>query len=92
MAAEENDEVVVEFRDTGIGIPIEMLPRIFDPFTQVTGALNCSEGGIGIGLAMAAHLVRLHHGTVQVFSDGPGHGSRFVVRLPLLTCDSDAMG
>ena len=84
MAAEENDEVVVEFRDTGIGITAEMLPRIFDPFTQATGALNRSKGGIGIGLAMVAHLVRLHGGTVQVFSEGPGHGSRFVVRLPLL--------
>lgn len=84
MVAEENDEVVVEIRDTGIGISREMLPRIFDPFTQVAGALSRSEGGIGIGLAMVAHLVRLHGGTVQVFSDGPGHGSRFVVRLPLL--------
>lgn len=84
MAAEENDEVVVEFHDTGIGIPMEMLPRIFDPFTQVIGAQNRSEGGIGIGLAMVAHLVRLHGGTVQVFSDGPGHGSRFVVHLPPL--------
>lgn len=82
IAAKVNDEVVVEFRDTGIGIPIEMLPHIFDPFTQVTGALNRSEGGIGIGLAMVAHLVRLHDGTVQVFSDGPGRGSRFLVRLP----------
>ncbi len=84
MAEEDSDEVVIEFRDTGIGIPIEMLPRIFDPFTQVTGALNSSEGGIGIGLAMVAHLIRLHDGTVQAFSDGPGQGSRFVVRLPLL--------
>ena len=78
----ENDEIYVEFRDTGIGIPTEMLPRIFDPFTQVPGALTSSEGGIGIGLAMVAHLVRLHDGVVQVFSDGPGHGSRFVVRMP----------
>ena len=95
MAAEDNNKLVVEFRDTGIGIPIEMLPRIFDPFTQVTGALNRSKGGLGIGLAMVAHLVRLHGGTVQVFSDGPGHGSRFVVCLPLLLsrdAEDDAAG
>lgn len=83
MAAEKNDEVVIELRDTGIGISAEMLPRIFEPFTQVTGALSRSEGGIGIGLAMVAHLVRLHEGTIDVFSEGLGQGSRFVVRLPL---------
>jgi signal transduction histidine kinase len=83
LVAEENEEVVIEFRDTGIGITAEMLPRVFDPFTQVTDAINRSEGGIGIGLAMVAHLVRLHKGTVNAFSDGPGKGSRFVVRLPL---------
>lgn len=81
---EQNHEAVVEFHDTGVGIPAEMLPRIFEPFIQVSSALHRSEGGLGIGLAMVAHLVRLHGGTVRVFSDGLGHGSRFVVRLPTL--------
>ena len=84
-AAEEEGEVVVRVRDNGIGIAAEMLPRIFDLFTQVPGALDRSEGGLGIGLAMVGHLVQLHGGTVQAFSDGPGRGSEFVVRLPLLS-------
>lgn len=80
----ENDEVVVDLTDTGIGITAEMLPQIFKPFTQVTGSLKRSEGGIGIGLAMVSHLIRLHEGTIEAFSEGPGHGSQFIVRLPLL--------
>lgn len=84
IAEQENDQVVVEIRDDGIGIPVEMLPRIFDPFFQLAGELNRSEGGLGIGLAMVAHLVRLHGGTIQVFSEGPGCGSQFVVCLPPL--------
>ncbi len=84
MAAEEDDEIVVQLRDTGIGISPEMLPKIFDPFMQAKSALNRAEGGIGIGLGIVANLVDLHGGTVQAFSDGLGRGSRFVVRLPLL--------
>lgn len=83
IAAEEYGEVVIQVRDTGIGISAEMLERIFDPFTQVKGAINRSEGGIGIGLGIVASLVQLHGGTVQAFSDGLGRGSRFVVRLPI---------
>jgi signal transduction histidine kinase len=83
-AAEERGEVAIQVRDTGIGITAEMLPRIFDPFTQVAGALDRADGGIGIGLAMVARLVGLHGGTAQAFSDGLGCGSRFVIRLPLL--------
>jgi PAS domain S-box-containing protein len=84
-ATEEEDEIVVRVRDNGIGIAAEMLPRVFDLFTQVPGALDRSEGGLGIGLAMVGHLVLLHGGTVQAFSEGPGRGSEFVVRLPLLS-------
>jgi PAS domain S-box-containing protein len=84
----EEGEVVVRVRDNGIGIAAAMLPRVFDLFTQVPAALGRAEGGVGIGLAMVGHLVQLHGGTVQAFSDGPGQGSEFVVRLPLLaaTC------
>ncbi len=81
-AAEEKGEVVVRVRDTGIGIAPEMLPRVFDLFTQVPGAVNRSEGGIGIGLAIVDRLVQLHGGTIQAFSEGPGRGTEFVVRLP----------
>jgi len=88
-AAEEEGQVVIRVQDTGIGIATEMLPRVFDLFTQVPGALDRSEGGLGIGLAMVGHLVHLHGGTVQAFSDGPGRGSEFVIRLPVLseTCE-----
>jgi PAS domain S-box-containing protein len=82
-AAEEEGEVVVRVRDNGIGIAAEMLPRVFDLFTQAPAAFNRSEGGIGVGLAMVGNLVQLHGGTVQAFSDGLGQGSEFVVRLPL---------
>jgi signal transduction histidine kinase/CheY-like chemotaxis protein len=85
LAAEEKEgEVVVQVRDTGIGIAAEMLPHVFELFTQVPGALDRAQGGLGIGLAMVGQLVQLHGGTVQAFSDGPGRGSDFVVRLPLL--------
>lgn len=84
-AAEEEGEVVMRVWDNGIGIGAEMLPHVFDLFTQVPGALDRSEGGLGIGLAMVGHLVQLHGGTVQAFSEGPGQGSEFVVRLPLLS-------
>jgi signal transduction histidine kinase len=84
-AAEEEGEVVVRVRDNGIGIAADMLPHVFDLFTQAPAALDRSEGGIGIGLAMVGNLVQLHGGTVQAFSDGQGRGSEFVVRLPLLS-------
>jgi signal transduction histidine kinase len=84
-AAEEEGEVVVRVRDNGIGIAADMLPRVFNLFTQAPAALDRSEGGIGIGLAMVGNLVQLHGGTVQAFSDGRGRGSEFVVRLPLLS-------
>jgi PAS domain S-box-containing protein len=76
-------EVVVSVRDTGIGIPSEQLPHIFDMFSQVTPALERSQGGLGIGLALVKGLVDLHGGTVEARSDGLGRGSEFHVRLPL---------
>jgi signal transduction histidine kinase len=84
-AAEEKGEVVVRVRDNGIGIDGEMLPRIFELFTQVPAASERSDGGLGIGLAMVEQLVQLHGGTVQAFSDGPGRGSEFVIRMPVLS-------
>ena len=82
-ATVEGDEAVVSVEDTGIGITPEMLPRIFDLFTQVESSQPHAQGGLGIGLSLVKSLVTLHGGSVQVRSDGPGKGSEFSVRLPL---------
>lgn len=79
----EGEEAVVHVEDTGIGIPSELLPRIFKLFTQVESSRSQSQGGLGIGLNLVKRLVALHGGTVQVRSEGEGKGSRFTVRLPL---------
>jgi CheY-like chemotaxis protein/two-component sensor histidine kinase len=78
----EGAEVVLRIHDNGIGIPPEMLSRIFDLFVQVERRVRRSQGGVGIGLTLVRKLVELHGGTVEAFSPGPGHGSEFVVRLP----------
>jgi PAS domain S-box-containing protein len=83
-AAVDNQEVSISVKDTGIGIAAEMLPRIFEMFTQVEGALARSQGGLGIGLTLVKQLVEMHGGSVSAFSDGPGLGSEFVVRLPIV--------
>jgi PAS domain S-box-containing protein len=75
-------EIVVRVRDTGIGIPADMLARVFEPFVQTDAAREKSQGGLGLGLALVKSLVELHGGTVVACSDGPGRGSEFVVRLP----------
>ena len=82
-ATVEGDEAVIRVEDTGVGIAHDMLPRIFDLFTQVEDTRPMSLGGLGIGLALVKQLVSLHGGTVQVLSDGLGKGSEFTVRLPL---------
>lgn len=73
----------VTVRDSGLGIPREHLTTIFEMFSQLTPALERSQGGLGIGLALVRGLVELHGGTVSAHSDGPGQGSEFVVTLPL---------
>jgi signal transduction histidine kinase/DNA-binding response OmpR family regulator len=78
----EGDAAVFRIRDSGVGIAPEMLPRVFDLFTQIDCSLDRSDGGLGIGLTLVHRLVEMHGGTVQAFSDGPGRGSEFVVRLP----------
>jgi signal transduction histidine kinase len=75
---------VVRVKDTGIGIPKEVQPYIFELFAQADTSLERSRGGLGIGLTLVRKLVQMHGGQVTVHSEGPGHGSEFVVKLPLL--------
>ncbi len=75
--------VVLRVRDTGVGIAAEMLPQIFEKFSQVERSLERSQGGLGIGLWLVQRLVELHGGTVEAQSEGLGRGSEFVVRLPV---------
>jgi len=77
----DGDEVVLRVRDTGVGIPPELLPRIFDLFTQAERSLDRSQGGLGIGLTLVKRLVEMHGGTAEVHS-ALGQGSEFVIRLP----------
>jgi PAS domain S-box-containing protein len=79
----EGNEAVAHVRDTGVGIPTDMLPKVFDLFTQVESARAYSQGGLGIGLSLVKNFIALHGGTVTVRSDGEGKGSQFSVRLPL---------
>ncbi|HEX9670479.1 MAG TPA: ATP-binding protein [Thermoanaerobaculia bacterium] len=79
----EGGEAAVTVRDTGIGIPAEMLPSIFEMFTQVDRSLERAQGGLGIGLTLAKRLVEMHGGTIAAHSEGPGRGSEFTIRLPI---------
>jgi signal transduction histidine kinase len=82
-AACEGSYAVVRVRDNGAGISPEMVPLIFELFTQVDRTLNRSQGGLGIGLALVRRLVEMHGGTTEAHSEGLGQGAEFVVRLPL---------
>jgi PAS domain S-box-containing protein len=81
-AAQEGNEAVVRVRDNGIGVPPDVLDRVFEPFVQSEGSLARSEGGLGIGLTLVRSLVEMHGGRVEAHSPGLGQGSEFVVRLP----------
>jgi signal transduction histidine kinase len=92
VVAERRDgEAAIRVRDTGIGIAPEMLPRVWDLFTQADRALDRAPGGLGIGLTVARRLVELHGGRIEARSDGLGKGAEFVVTLPALArADVDA--
>jgi PAS domain S-box-containing protein len=78
----EADHLLIRVTDSGVGINADSLPRIFEMFSQVHPTTDRSEGGLGIGLALAKGLVELHGGTIEASSAGLGHGSEFIVRLP----------
>jgi signal transduction histidine kinase len=88
-------DIEITIRDTGIGIVPEVLPCIFDLFTQLDRRTGRHQGGLGIGLALVRQLVEMHGGTVSASSEGPGMGSEFLIRLPLSierTSSSEAPG
>jgi PAS domain S-box-containing protein len=78
----EDEHIVIKVKDTGIGIPTEMLPRVFELFTQVNPEIDRSKGGLGIGLTVVRKLTEMHGGSVSATSEGLGLGSEFAVRFP----------
>ncbi|PCC69386.1 hybrid sensor histidine kinase/response regulator [Nannocystis exedens] len=83
-------QVLIRVADSGTGISGEMLPKVFELFTQVDRTMHQAQGGLGIGLALVRRLVELHGGSVAAHSDGPGKGSEFTVKLPLLRREAAA--
>ena len=82
--ARNGSEGVFRVRDSGIGILPENIDKIFELFAQVDRKVDRAQGGLGVGLTLVQRLVRLHGGSIEAFSDGPGRGTEFVVRLPIL--------
>jgi len=76
------ERVIVEVRDQGVGIPADVLPRLFELFVQGERSLDRAQGGLGIGLTIARSLCELHGGTIEAASAGAGRGSTFTVTLP----------
>jgi signal transduction histidine kinase len=84
VAVDEEARAVVTVADSGIGIPSDLLPRVFEMFVQADNSDRRAQSGLGIGLTLARRLVDMHGGTLTAHSAGPGRGSEFTVRLPLL--------
>jgi signal transduction histidine kinase len=82
-AIQNGSEVEIRVRDTGVGIPSDLMPTIFNLFTQLDRTSGPTQSGLGIGLALVQRLVEMHGGSVSAHSDGPGQGSEFLIRLPL---------
>jgi PAS domain S-box-containing protein len=83
-AAVDNGLVIIRVRDTGLGVDPDLLPHVFDLFTQADRTPDRSQGGLGIGLTLVKRLVELHGGTVEARSEGLGSGAEFIVRLPVI--------
>ena len=88
--AREGSHVAISVSDTGIGISQELIPKVFELFTQVHSKSERGQGGLGIGLALVRRLAEMHGGTVTARSDGPGLGSEFTVRIPTLATEKVA--
>jgi len=86
----EGSQVAISVSDTGIGIPPDLVPKVFELFTQVHSKSERAQGGLGIGLALVRRLTEMHGGAVTARSDGPGSGSEFTVRLPTLGAEKVA--
>jgi signal transduction histidine kinase len=78
-------DAVIRVKDTGVGIAPELLPDLFQLFRRADDSLARSEGGLGIGLALSRGLIEMHGGRIEAFSEGPGKGSEFIIRLPRST-------
>jgi CheY-like chemotaxis protein len=91
-ARAEAGELVVSVRDTGIGLTPAQCERIFDLFVQADASLERARGGLGIGLTLVRQLVEMHEGSVTAHSQGLGHGSEFVIRVPLAVGTDEAQG
>src|SRR5262249_39226235 len=78
----DGEQAIVGVADTGIGIPMSLLPHVFDPPVPGDRRRDRARGGLGVGLTLVRRLVELHGGRVEVFSEGPGRGSEFVARFP----------
>jgi CheY-like chemotaxis protein len=93
VAVESNDgRATISVRDNGVGIPEEMLDKVFDMFTQVDRSLERTQAGLGIGLSLTKLLVELHGGSIIAKSAGPGTGSEFVVEVPAVAAESEPKG
>jgi signal transduction histidine kinase/ActR/RegA family two-component response regulator len=88
-ASSHNGTVTMSVKDDGIGIPKDMLNRVFEMFTQVDRTKEYMEGGLGIGLTLAQRLVQQHGGEIEARSQGEGCGSEFIVRMPRLEMDGE---
>jgi CheY-like chemotaxis protein/anti-sigma regulatory factor (Ser/Thr protein kinase) len=87
-ALAQADEVVIAVRDTGVGIAADLVPYVFDLFTQADRSLERRQGGLGIGLTLVQRLVEMHGGRVEAASEGPGRGSEFTIHLPRLALEA----
>jgi signal transduction histidine kinase len=88
--SDDDGRLLIEVRDTGVGINSDFLPFIFDRFRQAEGAVTRTHGGLGLGLSIARHLVELHGGQITAESEGEGRGARFTVSLPLARSEAAA--
>jgi signal transduction histidine kinase len=87
----DGESAVIAVTDTGIGIPEDVVPKLFGLFSRFHAEFECGQSGLGIGLALVRRLVEMHDGSVSARSEGPGRGAEFEVRLPLLVADSTSL-